>query len=83
MMDDTEYVPFIKAAINGIEAHAISLHMDSQNIVDLKDELKAYSRALYVESWLENGEEGEDKEIAKVEGMEYFNYVYRHDEHPY
>jgi hypothetical protein len=82
MMDDSEYVPFVKAAINGIGAHASSLALNEREIASLKESLKAYARARYLELWLENGEEGEDKETASAEGMEYFDYVYKHNKHP-
>ena len=82
MMDDTEYVPFVKAAINGIGGHASTLTLNEREIASLKESLMSYARARYLELCLENGEEGEDKETANAEGMEYFNYVYKHDKHP-
>jgi hypothetical protein len=39
-------------------------------------------REVYLEVWLRNGEEDEDKDVAKQEGIDWFDFVYVNEKYP-
>ena len=81
-LDDTEYLPVVKATINGIKTQAVQLDLPIEKIDKLIKDMIDYSKMLYVEIWVSNGEIGENKEQAAKDGEYYFDYVYEHENHP-
>jgi len=77
-MDDLEYIPILKTIILGVVS---GLSDDNEREV-IKKKLYNYSRELYLKTWLSNGEEGEDVEQARQEGIEWFDYIYANEEYP-
>jgi hypothetical protein len=79
-MDDLEYIPVLKIVIEDAES---TIQQDAPDEAKkLRDALYHHARELYLVSWLNHGEEGEDKAQARQEGIEYFDYVYEHEEYP-
>ncbi|MCD5380523.1 hypothetical protein LR004_01220 [Candidatus Gracilibacteria bacterium] len=79
-MDDLEYIPLLKTIILGVEK-GIS-DGSNKEVEIMKKKLFLYSRELYLKDWLNNGEEGEDIEQARQEGIEWFDYIYTNEEYP-
>jgi hypothetical protein len=81
-MDDLEYIPIIKTVINSFTEYATSIELSSESISKLHKELTTYAENLYLNSWMKNAAEEENEKDVKFEGMEYFKYVYKHEEYP-
>ncbi len=79
-MDDAEYIPVIKTVIEGVSKGMIGSTPTEQETI--KRKLYEYSRGLYLEVWLSDGEEGEDIEKAKADGEATFDYIYKNEKHP-
>lgn len=79
-MDDIEYILLLKVIMQGVE-RGIS-HNEESEMEIIKKEFYIYSRKLYLKTWLSNGDEGEDIEQAKQEGMQWFDYSYTNEEYP-
>ena len=81
-IDDLEYIPIIKTIINSFIEYATSNELSPESITKLHKELTTYAENLYLNSWMKNAaEEGNEKDV-KFEGMEYFKYIYKHEEYP-
>jgi len=79
-MDDLEYIPLVKTIILGVMK---GMSYDNEKEVErINKKLYTYSRGLYLKIWLSNGEEGEDIEQAKQEGIKWFDYIYTNEEYP-
>ncbi|MEW6654028.1 MAG: hypothetical protein AB1394_11255 [Bacteroidota bacterium] len=81
-LDDEELIPIIKAVINGISSHLLSIGNKKAEINKLTNNLKRYCKDLYLEVWLNNREEDEDMNIAKINGEKYFEHLYKYEKHP-
>jgi len=81
-LDDEELIPIIKAVINGISNHLLSLNNKKSEIKKVTNNLKQYCKNLYIEEWLRNGEEDEDEDIARNDGEKYFEHLFKYERHP-
>jgi hypothetical protein len=86
-LDDAEYVPVVRVIIEGIEKALTSAGLDKKDVKTAEKTLRAFSRDLYVKEWLKHAREGLgerklDMEAEAAEGNYYFDYVYKHGEHP-
>lgn len=86
-LDDAEYIPIVKIIIQGIEESMLADSMDKKEIRKAKNRLKDYNRKLYIALWLRNTRENEGDDIVEEEESNtakyYFDYVYKHEEHPH
>ena len=80
-MDDAEYIPMIKTVIEsvlrGFEKADVKVAHEQ-----IREKLYLYARSQYLEVWLRNGEEDEDKDVAKQEGIDWFDFVYVNEKYP-
>ena len=86
-LDDAEYIPVVKVIIEGIAKAPTSAGLDKKDIKAAEKKLRAFNRDLYVDGWVNNArEESGEKELdmaaETAEGSYYFDYVYKHGEHP-
>jgi len=81
-LDDTEFLPFVKAVIQGIADRLTAARCAGGQIEDMRRALKQYCKEQYVKGWVKNREEGETTEEAKKKGEKYFEYLFRHGRHP-
>ncbi len=81
-MDDVDYLSIIKSVIHGFSEYLVETSHDPKQISDLKIKLKEHALTLFLILWMKNIEEGENENDVKQEGKEYFQYVYKHGEHP-
>ncbi len=75
-MDDCDYIPTLKSVITGV----VSTVSEPLSQRQIQQTLYEYARELYMQAWVENGEEDEDPEID--EGLETFDYLYEHEAWP-
>ena len=84
-LDDTEYLPVVKAAINGIKTQAVLLELPREEINKIVKEMIEHSKNSYIDFWLSNDyvyeyEYGyEDEELASQEGVYYFDHIYENE----
>ena len=86
-LDDAEYIPVVKIIINGIQESMLSSGIAEKDVESLKNRLIEFTRELYKELWLKHAKENEDSEVfdldSESESAEYyFDYIYKHGEHP-
>jgi len=81
-LDDIEYIPIIKKMINGIASQLNNSHFSKSEVAPIKKTLKQYAKDLYVKAWIKNRLEEETVDEAREIGEEYFEYVYKYEEHP-
>jgi hypothetical protein len=86
-LDDAEYIPVVKVIIEGIAKAPTSAGMGKKDVKAMEKTLRAFNRDLYVDGWLKNareksGEKEPDMDAEAAEGSYYFDYVYKHGEHP-
>jgi hypothetical protein len=86
-LDDAEYIPIVKIIIHGIEESMLTENIDKKEIMKVKNKLKDFNRKLYTDLWLKNTRENEGDDIDEEEESNsakyYFDYVYKHEEHPH
>lgn len=86
-LDDAEYIPVVRVIIEGISKAMASAGLDKKVLKAAEKTLQSFNRDLYVEEWLKHAEEesGErelDMEAEATKGVYYFDYIYKHGEHP-
>jgi hypothetical protein len=77
-----EFIPFVKAVIQGITDRLIAARCAEDELEDMRRSLKQYCRELYVKEWVKNKNEGETPTAAREKGEKYFEYLFKHEEHP-
>jgi hypothetical protein len=87
-LDDAEYIPIIKVIVEGISKSMTSTGSGKKDARDLKKILLEFNRDLYTKEWLKHAveDEGEDQVDLEEETKEaryYFDYIYKHGEHPH
>lgn len=82
-LDDAEYIPIIKIVIQGILDNMAYSNASEAEVSEIDEALKQYSKDLYIQTCLNNKEKDENIEEVKKESSEYFDYIYKHEEHPY
>jgi hypothetical protein len=86
-LDDAEYIPVVRVIIECIAKAMTSAGMDKKEVKAAEKTLRAFNRDLYVDGWLTNArEKSGEKELemdAEAEnGHYYFDYIYKHGDHP-
>ena len=86
-LDDAEYIPVIKIIINGIRKSMVSDRFDMKDIQAVKKSLTEFNRDLYINRWLIHAKEDENENSLDLEeeseaAKYYFDYIYKHGEHP-
>jgi hypothetical protein len=86
-LDDAEYIPVIRAIIEGIAKAMTEAGVDKKDIKVVEKTLQKFNLDLYLKGWLKNAKEelGKsefDKEEETEAGTYYFDYIYKHGEHP-
>jgi len=86
-LDDAEYIPVIRVIIEGIAKAMAEAGVDKKDIKVVEKTLQKFNLDLYLKGWLKNAKEelGEsefDREEETEEGTYYFDYIYKHGEHP-
>jgi hypothetical protein len=81
-LDDTEFIPFVKAVLQGVADRMTAARRTDGQIEDMRLALKEYCKELYVDEWVKNREEGEAIDAAREEGENHFEYLFKHGKHP-
>ena len=83
-MDDAEYIPIIKTIIKGISAQLISHGYSKLEVDENEKVLKQYCKELYTQACIKHTAPDEEEiESEKQQNEEYFDHIYKHEEHPY
>ena len=86
-LDDAEYIPVIRVIIEGIAKAMAETGVDKKDVKAVEKTLQRFNLDLYLKRWLKNARE----ELGKSEfgmqeetgaGTYYFDYIYKHGEHP-
>ena len=84
-LDDTEMVKELKFILKGIKTYLNKKKEPKKNVERIIDELKKYAKDKYMKTYISNFEE--DSELSDVEKKEeasyYFEYLFKHEEHPH
>lgn len=81
-LDDTEFIPFVKAVIQGAADRMTAARYAEGQIEDMRIALKEYSKELYVKEWIKNREDGEAVDAARDQGGRHFEDLFKHGKHP-
>ncbi len=81
-LDDTEFIPLVKAVIEGVEDQLAAVRCSKDKRDDIRGTLKQYCKELYVAGWVKNREEGESAAEARERGAKYFDYPFKYGRHP-
>ncbi len=86
-MDDAEYIPIIRVIIEGIVNAMAEAGADKKDARAIEKTLKKFNLDLYLKGWLKNAKEELGKSEFDMEeeteaGTYYFDYIYKHCEHP-
>ncbi len=81
-MDDADYIPLIKSVIIGAVDFAEELELSKVQQKKIKENIYSYARGLYLEGWLNNIEEDEDRDVVRKEGMDLYDYIYKNEKYP-
>ena len=83
-IDDTEMIKELKFILKGIRNYLNKQSESKKNIGQIIDDLKKYSKTKYMKIYVANFEEDSDlsEEEKKEEASYYFEYLFKHEEHP-
>jgi len=85
-LDDAEYIPVVRVIIEGIAKAMTEAGVDKKEVKAAEETLKKFNRDLYLKGWLKNAKEELESEFDLEEeteaGTYYFDYIYKHGEHP-
>jgi hypothetical protein len=86
-LDDAEYIPVIRVIIEGIGKALTETGVDKKDVKAAEKALQKFNLDLYLKGWLKNakdelGKSEFDLEEEKEAGTYYFDYIYKHGEHP-
>ncbi len=84
-LDDTEMIKALKFVLRGVRNY-LETSNETEEIIDgIIDDMKEFSKGKYVKVYVSNFEE--DSELTNEEKVEeatyYFEYLYKHENHPY
>ena len=81
---DTEMIKELKFILKGIRNSLNKQSESKKNIRQIIDDLKKYSKTKYMKIYVANFEEDSDlsEEEKKEEASYYFEYLFKHEEHP-
>lgn len=84
-LDDTEMIKELKFILKGIRNYLNKRKESKKNIEQIIDDLKRYSKDKYMKTYINNFEEDSDlsDEEKKEEASCYFEYLFKHEEHPH
>ncbi len=84
-IDDTEMIKELKFILKGIRSYLTKRGESKENIGQIIDELKKYSKDKYMKTYIANFERDSDlsAEEKKEEASYYFEYLFKHEEHPH
>jgi len=84
-LDDTEMIKELKFILKGIKNYLTQGKESKKNIKKIIDDLKKYSKDKYMKTYIGNFEEDCDlsDEQKKDEASYYFDYLFKHEEHPH
>jgi hypothetical protein len=86
-LDDAEYIPVIRVIIEGIAKAMAETGVDKKDVKAVEKALQRFNLDLYLKGWLKNAKEELGKSEFDLEeeteaGTYYFDYIYKHGEHP-
>lgn len=85
-LDDAEYIPVIRVIIEGIAKAMTEAGVDKKEVKAAEKTLQRFNLDLYLKGWLKNAKEelGDEFEMEEETeaGAYYFDYIYKHGEHP-
>jgi hypothetical protein len=86
-LDDAEYVPVAKVIIEGITEAMTEAGFAKKDVKRAEKDLRVFNRDLYVDLWLKHakedlGEKDVDIDAEIEDATYYFDYIYKHGEHP-
>jgi hypothetical protein len=86
-LDDAEYIPVIRVIIEGTAKAMAEAGVDKRDARAVEKTLKKFNLDFYLKGWLKNAKEELGKSEFDVEeeteaGTYYFDYIYKHGEHP-
>jgi len=86
-LDDAEYIPVIRVIIEGIAKALAETGVDKKDVKAVEKTLQRFNLDLYLKRWLKNAREELGKSEFDMEeeteaGSYYFDYIYKHGEHP-
>ena len=83
-LDDTEMIKELKFILNGIKKYLTKRKESKKNIEKIILDLKKYTKDKYMKTYISNFEEDCDlsDEEKKDEASYYFEYLFKHEEHP-
>ena len=86
-LDDAEYIPVIRVIIEGIAKAMAEAGVDKKDVKAVEKTLQRFNLDLYLKGWLKNAKEELGKSEFDMEeeteaGTYYFDYIYKHGEHP-
>ncbi len=82
LLDDTEFIPFAKAVMQGVADQLAADGIPKGKIEAVGSALKEFCKQLYVKGWVKNREEDETIAEAEKKGAKYFEYLFKHGKHP-
>jgi len=84
-IDDPEMIKELKFILKGLRNYLNNQKESKENIKKIIDDLKKYTKDKYVKTYISNFEEDSDlsDEEKKEEASYYFEYLFRHEEHPH
>ena len=75
-IDDTEHLPRIRQIVESVETGLVELGLGTPHAKKLSNDLREYAKSLFMESWMTDLEETEDKEEIWLEGSDEFDGLY-------
>jgi hypothetical protein len=86
-LDDAEYIPVVRVVIEGIAKAMAEAGVDKKDVKAVEKTIQRFNLDLYLKGWLRNAKEELGKSEFDMEeetdaGTYYFEYIYKHGEHP-
>ena len=81
-MDDAEYIPIIKAIIQGAIESGEENELSELQINKINSTLVTYAKGLYIQGCLIHSDEDSNNDNYIVESGEWFKYIYEHGKYP-
>ena len=77
----------VKVIIDGIQESMLASNVPKKELESLKNRLIEFNRELYKDRWVKHAKEDEDPEDIDLDSeldsaAYYFDYIYKHGEHP-
>jgi len=84
-LDDTEMIKELKFILKGIKNYLKKQKRSPEDIERIINDLKKYVKDKYMKTYISNFEEDSElsDEEKRDEASYYFEYVFKHEEHPH